>query len=151
MTRRLKSYVLSDKMSFGKYKNNTVKEVFDIEPAYIIWAIENVNFFCLKNLSEFRNHFITKKEAFKKKYGNTVISVLSDFENDVIIWLELIEAIGKVEILNETKLKSIASKTHSRTEYVSDNNYYYNNGVEREFEWGGLQGEEAVAGYWNTQ
>ncbi len=36
---------LTDKMTFGKYRGDTVQEVIDNAPSYIEWALDEVNGF----------------------------------------------------------------------------------------------------------
>lgn len=36
---------LTDKMNFGKYRDDTVQEVIDNTPSYIKWALDEVNGF----------------------------------------------------------------------------------------------------------
>ena len=38
---------LSSKITFGKHKNKTVREVFDTDPKWLLWAHDNVSFFSL--------------------------------------------------------------------------------------------------------
>ncbi len=36
---------LTDKMNYGKYRDDTIKEVIDNTPSYIEWALDEVNGF----------------------------------------------------------------------------------------------------------
>lgn len=42
---RLKIYAEDDFLDFGKYKGMTIKEVIDDDPEYLVWCLDNVNFF----------------------------------------------------------------------------------------------------------
>lgn len=40
-----RSYDLDSALDFGKYKGRTVEDVLDEDPAYLLWALENVERF----------------------------------------------------------------------------------------------------------
>ena len=40
-----KQFKLNSKITFGKYKNRLVSYVFKKDPEYLIWAINNIDFF----------------------------------------------------------------------------------------------------------
>jgi hypothetical protein len=41
------SHTLDMRITFGKYRDKTVRDVMDENPAWLVWAHENVNYFKL--------------------------------------------------------------------------------------------------------
>lgn len=55
-------YTRDSKISFGKYKGKTIKEIWQLDPGYINWALSNVNGF------EIDKEELASKSTSKKNY-----------------------------------------------------------------------------------
>ena len=76
-------------ITFGKYKGKTVDQVIHINPRYVQWAEENVEFFSLspaqkRNLEEELERCELEREANKlmRKYGMHVSEAMDFIEFD---------------------------------------------------------------------
>lgn len=56
------AYTRDSKISFGKYRGKTIKEIWQLDPGYINWALSNVNGF------EIDKEELTSKSTSKKNY-----------------------------------------------------------------------------------
>lgn len=45
-------YKLNTKLTFGKHKGKTVKQILDDAPTYIRWCLENINSFEMSKLDQ---------------------------------------------------------------------------------------------------
>lgn len=57
---------LNDKLGFGKYKGNTIREVLNKDISYIVWCINNVMYF---NLSDGFKDAILEEYTKMNQYG----------------------------------------------------------------------------------
>lgn len=46
------TFKLKDKLTFGKYKGQSVDEVIDNDPDYLVWAVEEIDWFELDEETE---------------------------------------------------------------------------------------------------
>ena len=60
------TFKLKDKLTFGKYKGQSVDEVIDNDPDYLAWAVEEIDWFKLD------------EEADKKLVAEIDISIADD-------------------------------------------------------------------------
>lgn len=62
------------KLTFGKYKGKSVREVMDINPSYLIWAHDNVKFFTLNDYEYNRCIEALRRASTSRQVGRTSLS-----------------------------------------------------------------------------
>jgi hypothetical protein len=76
----MKAYILPDKLDFGKYKGETLKEVFIKDPYYIQWCMAEMNNFVITEKTiEFLKR--VKKFNFNNVSYNKNISKLKSYQS----------------------------------------------------------------------
>lgn len=99
----MKLYTLDSVLSFGKYENSTLEEVFEIDPSYIEW--------CILNLDHFFIDFQTIKEL-------TIVNIYFDFPESTLDFL-------RTKILDEIKREEDEER---RRDYLRDSFYALTDG-----------------------
>lgn len=65
---------------FGKYKGESIADLIEVNPQYLVWLHENSDFFELdSNLLEEAECAINPNEAFSKSEIRRTVGSLSDF------------------------------------------------------------------------
>ena len=75
---------LNDKLTFGKYKNETLLEVIIKDANYILWALNNVSFFSIDEdaLVELHRKINNVKSSYRKPKGYHATDYLK--EQDIL-------------------------------------------------------------------
>lgn len=68
-------FKLSSIMTFGQYKGMTVKEVIDYDPAYMMWVVDNVEWFVLNKAAE---EYLDAAEMDNEKSYGVMFDPLDD-------------------------------------------------------------------------
>lgn len=113
--------------TFGKYKGQSLYSIIRNDPDYLLWCIINIEIFVIP---------IT---AFKAKQILTHPQFTVAFNRNLIKWKIIADLLPNLI-----------------EEYLSSNNQWddYNEtstSSDMQGDWGGLYGEEAHTGYWNTE
>lgn len=75
----MSNHILTTTFNFGKYRGQTLKEVYFKDPQYVDWCMANHESFCLNSktleyLRNIRSHFFSKEalnNSLKKLKGNS--------------------------------------------------------------------------------
>jgi hypothetical protein len=64
-------YSLNTAFNFGQYESKTLEDVLQLNPSYVDWCLQNVDFFCLDNeIFEQQKHLfsVQAQEGQTRKY-----------------------------------------------------------------------------------
>lgn len=62
MAKKLTTYNLNDKLSFGKHKGQTIRQVLQSDPSYLLWCVEKLDRFAMSD--EAWDYAISMSEQF---------------------------------------------------------------------------------------
>ncbi len=62
MAKRITTYKLTDKLPFGKHKGQTIRQVLQSDPSYILWCVEKLDRFAMSD--EAWDYAISMSEQF---------------------------------------------------------------------------------------
>ena len=62
MAKKITIYQLSDKLPFGKHKGQTIRQVLQSDPSYILWCVEKLDRFAMSD--EAWDYAISMSELF---------------------------------------------------------------------------------------
>lgn len=107
-----KIYNMDTKLDFGKHKGRTIKNVFEINPSYIRWAINNVsNFFINDDIYE---EIINDFPSFSKFIETDLFKIKVGYKEDH----------EKYNEWNEIEKEKLDFKRYKNYKKIFDNNKY---------------------------
>ena len=62
MAKRITTYKLTDKLPFGKHKGQTIRQVLQSDPSYLLWCVETLDRFAMN--AEAWDYAISMSERF---------------------------------------------------------------------------------------
>lgn len=62
MAKKITTYKLTDKLPFGKHKGQTIRQVLQSDPSYILWCVEKLDRFAMSD--EAWDYAISMSEQF---------------------------------------------------------------------------------------
>ena len=62
MTKKITTYKLTDKLPFGKHKGQTIRQVLQSDPSYILWCVEKLDRFAMSD--EAWDYAVSMSEQF---------------------------------------------------------------------------------------
>lgn len=118
---KLMQYQANYKIGFGNYEGMRLEEIIGKDAHYILWCIINLEHFSIEN-SLFLDARLKSEPEF-----------LLALEHNLI----------KTQIIEKWEPEE--------EDYYPDDHYYDDYSDDMQGDWGGLYGEEAEVGYWNTE